>query len=553
MTPYLFRRGPFRSRVLAFVISGLGLLLCLRPVASGAAEIASGPAEPPQPHANPLVGQAGFQIFSGNGNHAIDPNECNALNLVLTNSSGATITGIDASFATTDPDVIVTQPSAAFPDLPAGSIRTNSIPFQISTLPSFTAGRTILGTLNITSSNSDSFSLPIALTTGEISPLAIRFDNNAALGILDVGVIESTNLVTGFTGSVSKVVLSLYLTHPSDQALTNLSLIGPDGTTVLLSSGNGGTGQNYGSGTADAARTVFDDSATNPITVGAAPFVGTFRPQAPLSAFSGKTNVNGAWRLHIADGASGSVGSLKAWSLFLYPVTSIDGGGACALCPDGTFLTNYLSATGGVLPQRLYRDSTPSTCGPVKTFPGIITNYSGGFSYQAYPFYNGPSNTCIEVTLTTPAADIMSAAFANTFDPHDPKPTYLADSGVSTAGASAISYSFSVNPDTVFIIVVNNVSEINVTATDTNAGYGYSLSVTGGNCAPRLNIHPAGTNRVDVLWPAVSGDFRLQASPRITQPLWNFVTNEPVANASRFNVTNRSDSPPMQIYRLQSH
>jgi len=350
---------------------------------------------------------------------------------------------------------------------------------------------------------------------------------------------------------LAKVVVSLYLTHPSDQALTNLSLIAPDGTTVLLSAGNGGAGKNYGSGTADASRTVFDDFATNRITAASAPFVGTFKPQTPLSTFYGKTNVNGAWRLHIADGSTGSVGTLQAWSLFLYPVTSSDGGGACALCSSETFLTNYLSASSGILPQRLYRDSNPSACGPAKPFPGLITNYSGGFSYQAYPFYNGSSPTCITVTLTATTADVMSAAFVSTFNPANPQATWLADSGKSTRGASAISYSFSVNANTVFIILVNDVDEINVSNTTTNGSYG--LAVGGGDCTPYLNITHTGTNLVNVSWAALAGDFRLQTSTRINPVLWNLLTNEPVANAGRFNVTNRSDLTPLQIYRLQGY
>jgi len=537
MTTHPFRRYQPRPSLLAIISSTLGLILFL-PLMSIAGS--AGP-----------VAQVGFQVFSGNGNHAIDPNECNALNLILTNTSGTTISGITASFASSDPDVIVTQPLTTFPDLPAARARTNDIPLQISTLPSFTAGRIIYGTVTIASLSSDLISAPVALTTGEISPVGSRFDIDTAIGIPVARVSESTNVVTGFSGVLAKVVVSIYLTDPSDQALTNISLIGPDGTTVLLSAGNGGAGQNYGSGTADLGRTVFNDSATNAITTSSAPFVGAFTPQTPLSAFSGETNVNGAWHLQVANRPNGSVGTLQAWSLFLYPVTSTDGGGACALCSGDTILTNYLGASSGILPQRLYRDSTPSACGPAKTYPGIITNYSGGFSYQAYPFYNGSSNTCIDVTLTSPSADIMSAAFDSTFDPNNPQATYVADSGVSTAGASSLSYSFSVNPDTVFVILVNDVSEINITRTNANASY--ILSVTGGDCIPRLNVAPANINRVDITWPAISGDYRLETSPQITPLLWSFITNEPVAAAGRFNVTNRSDLLPLQIYRLQGH
>jgi subtilisin-like proprotein convertase family protein len=549
MKEQLFSQCRLNQHNCWFFLSFLFLALALNQ--SGGAEnqidaSASGP-----PPVGAQVSQIGFLIYSGNGNRAIDPDECDALTLTLTNQSATAVNGIGATLTSLDPDVIVTQPLATFPNLALAGYGTNTLPFQISVLPSFTCGRTIRCNLSLTTTNAGTINVPIALTTGEISPVATRFDNNTATNLPDVGIIYSTNLVSGFAGTLAKVGVSLYLTHPSDQALTNISLIGPDGTTVLLSSANGGPGQNYGSGTADASRTTFDDAATNAITQGTAPFVGTFKPQQPLAAFNGKTNVNGAWRLQVADGRTGSLGILQAWSLFLYPLTCADGGGACALCPANAYLTNYLSTSSGILPQRLFRSTVNTTCSAPTTYPGIITNYNGGFAYQAYPFYNGTSNTCISVTLVALAANVMSSAYLSTFDPNNPQTTYLADSGTGTSGNFTVSYSFEVNPDTVFVIVVNEVDEINVTATETNRSY--SLIVTGGDCAPRLDINQAGTNKVDVLWPAIAGDYRLETSPQIKPVAWSLTTNEPLANLGRFNVTNRSDSSALRIYRLHNY
>ena len=82
------------------------------------------------------------------------------------------------------------------------------------------------------------------------------------------------------------------------------SLVGPDATIVNLSVENGGSANNYGSAcTPLTSRTTFDDSAANYIAHGSAPFVGSFRPEQPLSAFNGKSGAaaNGTWKLRIVD------------------------------------------------------------------------------------------------------------------------------------------------------------------------------------------------------------------------------------------------------------
>jgi autotransporter-associated beta strand protein len=482
--------------------------------------------------------QASYAVASGDGNAVIDPNECDALRIGITNKTATPMTGISATLTSADPNVIVTQPLSTYPNVLASGRSTNATAFQISTLPSFACGNNINLNLTVNSTSHGPFTLPVVLKSGEASTSPSRYDNNASATIPDVGSVESTNMVGGFSGPVMKVVVSLYLTHTYDQDLTNISLIGPDGTTLMLSAANGGSGQNYGSGTSDASRTTFDDAAATSITSGTAPFVGTFRPQSPLSAFIGSTNVNGNWRLHMADGYGGSLGTLRAWSLFLYPVACGSGGGACALCADGTLYTNTLDASGAVMTNRLYRNSVASACGSSKPYPG--PPYAGSFYYHAYPFYNASSNACITVMLTSFGGDLMGSAYLGAFNPADFSINYLADSGTSTAGAGAEAYSFNVPANSIFIVVINSV-----TTTGT-----YSLSVSGGDCTPVLNIAPAGSAKVDVNWPTVAGSYQLEAAPSLPASVWTAVTNEPVAFSNLFNVTNSSVSPTNQFYRL---
>lgn len=111
---------------------------------------------------------------------------------------------------------------------------------------------------------------------------------------------------------VQKVTVTITsLTHTWDGDLT-ISLVGPDGTAVLLSVMNGGSGQNY-------IDTVFDDGATTPIGEGEAPFTGTFKPDAPLGGFVGKSS-KGDWKLHAVDSGPNDVGTINGWSIALtYP------------------------------------------------------------------------------------------------------------------------------------------------------------------------------------------------------------------------------------------
>lgn len=114
------------------------------------------------------------------------------------------------------------------------------------------------------------------------------------------------------------VQVGLTINDPNDQTLA-ATLIAPNGTQVPLFIHVGGNGANF-------TNTVLSDSATlptgqpNPITLGAAPFNGTFNPQEPLSVLNG-TSANGTWTLEINNNSVSQSGSLAQWSLtFQKPV-----------------------------------------------------------------------------------------------------------------------------------------------------------------------------------------------------------------------------------------
>jgi hypothetical protein len=100
-------------------------------------------------------------ILGGNGNGMVDANECNHLNLVLTNISTSTLSNISVRLSSPTPGVMITQPRSTYPAIPGNGTRTNTTPFQISTLPAFVCGTPIQLDLGIAT-----FTIPSACQNG---------------------------------------------------------------------------------------------------------------------------------------------------------------------------------------------------------------------------------------------------------------------------------------------------------------------------------------------------------------------------------------------------
>ena len=95
-------------------------------------------------------------ISGGNSNGIIDFDECNTLDLILTNAGSATATSVQATLATTTPGVAIAQKTSSFPDIAANGTGTNLTSFQISTSPTFACGTPISLTLVVTSAQNTS-------------------------------------------------------------------------------------------------------------------------------------------------------------------------------------------------------------------------------------------------------------------------------------------------------------------------------------------------------------------------------------------------------------
>ena len=169
--------------------------------------------------------------------------------------------------------------------------------------------------------------------------------------------------VSGLTGTISKVTVTLNNinhTFPDD---VDVLLVGPTGANAIIMSDAGGSAD------INNVTLVFDDAAASPLPDASLLTSGTFQPTnyapvdtfpapapAPsggsvLSVFNG-TNPNGVWRLYVVDDSLNDFGSISGgWCL------TITRANICAItCPSNQTQSN-----------------DPNQCGAVVNYPGPTT------------------------------------------------------------------------------------------------------------------------------------------------------------------------------------
>lgn len=123
--------------------------------------------------------------------------------------------------------------------------------------------------------------------------------------IPDAGVVTASLTLT-HTDMVGDLRVRVSLTH-TFAADIDLWLVAPSGQRVELSTDNGGSEDNYNA-------TAFADSASASVVTASAPFIGTFRPETPLSALKYQP-LAGVWQLEVRDDSAGATGVLLSWEL----------------------------------------------------------------------------------------------------------------------------------------------------------------------------------------------------------------------------------------------
>jgi subtilisin-like proprotein convertase family protein len=346
----------------------------------------------------------------GIGNGAIDPNETVTVSLPVTNTGTAATVSLVGTLLPTGG---VTAPGApqTYGVIPIGGTVSRNFTFTATG----TCGGTLTASLQLQDGATNLGTVTYTFTLGQINPFplpaATYSTGNLSVPLPDVATVE-VPLAIADTGVVSDVNVRIRLNHTFDADLS-ISLIGPDGTTVDLSSGNGGGGDNFGSGANSCAGqpTVFDDSAAASITAGAAPFAGTFRPEQALSAFNGKPTA-GTWKLKITDTAALDVGTL-----FCFQLEVVRRAHACC------------GAGGTPVPQGLSSAVTAESCSPSNGAIDPDELVTVNFALVNA----GSGDTTNLVATLQPTGGVQQPSGAQTY-------------GVIQAGGPAVSRSFSFVP-----------------------------------------------------------------------------------------------------------
>lgn len=129
------------------------------------------------------------------------------------------------------------------------------------------------------------------------------------IAITDRNLFTTPITVSGATNPISVVSVHLDITHTFDADL-EIYLISPNGVRVMLTTDNGGSGNNF-------TNTEFNDFADISVTEGSAPFTGSYRPEEPLSILN-DANANGTWLLEVFDDAGADQGTLNSWQLEIW-------------------------------------------------------------------------------------------------------------------------------------------------------------------------------------------------------------------------------------------
>jgi subtilisin-like proprotein convertase family protein len=152
--------------------------------------------------------------------------------------------------------------------------------------------------------------IPILLFSYSIK--AQTFSTSVAVPIPDYpGAQVCSPITVSGVGTINSsygvATVCMNISHTWDGDLV-IILKAPDGSTVSLSSQNGGSGDNYTS-------TCFSMSALSSITSGTAPFSGSYKPQGSFTTVNNGQNANGTWSLCAQDMASTDVGTINSWSI----------------------------------------------------------------------------------------------------------------------------------------------------------------------------------------------------------------------------------------------
>jgi uncharacterized repeat protein (TIGR01451 family) len=275
----------------------------------------------------PNIVAAGAALVSENPgppNGTIDPGETVGVAFSLRNVGVADTANLVATLQSTGGVTPVGSPQQSYGLLPHGG---DPVARTFSFIANGSSGGTIVATLVLTDGPASLGSVTFSFSL----PATAIYDNSTPIIIPDHGAAApypSVVTVSGRTGIVSNVRVTLNgLTHSFPRDVSAL-LVGPSGTNVLLMSHTGG-----GHAVNNLTLT-FDDAAAGFLPIAGQITSGTFKPTsdgsvnfpsfAPVGPYNqalaalNQTAPNGDWSLYVFDDAPGDAGAINnGWSLQL--------------------------------------------------------------------------------------------------------------------------------------------------------------------------------------------------------------------------------------------
>jgi M6 family metalloprotease-like protein/uncharacterized repeat protein (TIGR01451 family) len=373
---------------------------------------------------------------SGPVNGTVDPNEQISVSLALRNTGSRDVTNLVAKLRTGNG---VSEPSA---DQTYGEVRMNgaAVSRQFSFKATATGDQLVTATLELTEGTNllgtvdYVFSLPSSMTF--LSGVSASIPQLGAASIYPL-----TNTVSGLTGTVAQVKVSLYgLAHNFPMDL-NVLLVSPTGERALVMSHAGGGSPVSGVNLtfADNASAALPHSTTlaggtyKPSAYESQPFFLSPAPAGPyntqLSSLNG-IDPNGVWSLFIIDDRQGDGGSLaQGWGLEITTVKTVN---------PLSDLAVSMSATpeAPLIGEPITTVITVSNLGPAKA-TGVVVNHQ---LPAGVTFISGPEGATADtnglVIFTVPELAAGSASTASIVSRADLGGTLLSRSTVSSAAES---------------------------------------------------------------------------------------------------------------------
>jgi uncharacterized repeat protein (TIGR01451 family)/uncharacterized delta-60 repeat protein len=480
----------------------------------------------------PSIEIGGFALVSETGgvlNGQLDPGENVTLSVALRNKGGSNTVNLVASLLNSGGVSFSGSQVASYGVLVAGG---NSVSNNFSFTANGTNGGVVVVSLQLEDRGASVtnalgvVNLPLAL--GAVN----SFTNSAQIVITDnspASPYPSTNVVSGLSGAILDVNVTLHgLSHsyPDD---VNILLVSPSGRAVMLMSDAGGSGVISSS---SPATLVFDDAASGGLPNESLIASGTYRPSnylesngqpastndtfatppagltipsAPystnLSVFNG-SNPNGAWHLYIMDDSALDAGViLNGWSLRIASVTtvnpSVDLALGLAASPSPAHVGSNLTFTVVV-----------TNLGPNVATNVVISNFlPAGMTFvsAANALGAGTNHGGGLVTLGVPTLDIGTRA-TNTIVV---TPTVLGTASFTASVTAAQAELVSANNSATLVTDVFNLPvdlALTVTASTNLATVGgnltYTIVVT--NLGPNTATGARVTNAVDASASVVS-------------------------------------------------